>query len=75
MEHESNGDTNCNWCTWYSHQRTDNGTGGLGNKRMSRYHPNNSIIKISQNTEKSPGNLRRLAITQTPVEDNQLTLV
>ena len=27
------GDTNYNWCTWYSHQRISKGTGGLGNKR------------------------------------------
>ena len=26
-------------------------------------------------TEKSPGNLRRLAVTQTPVKNNQLTLM
>ena len=26
-------------------------------------HPNNSIIENSQNTEKSPGDLRRLAVT------------
>ena len=33
--------------------------------RTSRDHSDNSIIKISQNTEKSPGDLR-LAVTQTP---------
>ena len=38
-------------------------------------HPNYSIIEVSQNTEKSPGDLRRLAITQTPVKDHQLMLV
>ena len=26
-------DTSCNLCAWHSHQRIDNGTGGLGNKR------------------------------------------
>ena len=34
-------------------------------------HPNNSIIENGQNTEKSPGDLRRLAVTQTPVKDHQ----
>ena len=29
-------------------------------------HPNYSIVDNSQNTEKSPGDLRRLAVTQTP---------
>ena len=47
---------------------------GLGNKRSNEDHPNCNIIKIGQNTEKSPGDLKILAVTQTPVEDNQLTL-
>ena len=51
------------------------GTGELGNKKTSGDHPNNSIINIGQNTEKSPGELRRLAPTQSPVEKHQLTLV
>ena len=33
-----------------------------------------SIVKISQNTEKSPGELRRLAVTQTPMKDDQLKI-
>ena len=45
-----------------------NGDERVGNKRMSRDHPNYSIVKISQNTEKSPGDLKRLAISQTPVK-------
>ena len=36
---------------------------------------NYSIIKIDQNTEKSPRDLRRLAVIQTPVKNHQLTLV
>ena len=42
---------------------------------MSGDHPNNSIIENGQNTEKSPGDLRRLAVTQSPVKDDQLTLM
>ena len=38
-------------------------------------HPNYCIIKIGQNTEKRPGNLRRIAVIRTPVKDHQLTLV
>ena len=49
-------------------------TGRVGNKMTSRDHLNRSIIKIGQNTEKSPGELRRLAGTQTPVEDHRLML-
>ena len=37
--------------------------------------PNYSIVKIELNTAKSPGDLRRLAATQTPVKDHQLMLM
>ena len=75
MERESDGDTNCYESAWYSHQMIDHGTGRFGNKRTNRDHPNLSIINISQNNEKSPGDLMRLAVTQTPVENHQLTLM
>ena len=32
--------------------------------------PSNSIIKIDQNTEKSPEDLKSLAVTQTPVKNH-----
>ena len=43
--------------------------------RTSGDHPNNYIIENGQNIEKSPGDLRRLGVTQTPVKDHQLTLM
>ena len=73
-EHEHDGDTNRNWCTWNNSERTDKGTRRLRNYRLRRDHPDYSIIKIDQNTEKSLGDMRRLAVTQTPVKDHQLTL-
>ena len=75
VEYECDDDTNCNQCSWYSHQRFGTVTWGIGNKRTSGDHSNYSLIKIDQNTEKSPGDLRGLAITQTPVRNHQLTLV
>ena len=75
VKHESDSYTNCNWCSWYSHKRTDARSGGFGNKRTSGDHPNYSIVKIDQNTAKSPRDLIRLAVTQTPVEDHQLTMM
>ena len=50
-------------------------TGGLGNKRMSGDNPNYCIIEISQNTERSPRDMRILVVTQTPVRNHQLTLL
>ena len=61
-----NGDTN--------HQRISTGIGEHGNNWTNKDHPNYSIVEIGQNTKKSPGNLRRLAVTQTPVENHQLSL-
>ena len=75
MEHEGDGDTNCDWRTWYSHQRIDTETARLENKRTSEDYINYSIVEIGQNTEKSPGHMRRLAITQILVENHQLTLM
>ena len=48
---------------------------GLRNKRTRGDNPNYSIAEINLNTEKSPGDLMRLVITQTPVKDHQLTLM
>ena len=65
MKHKSDGDTICNWSAQYSHHRISTGTGGLGNKGTTGDYPNYSIIKIGQNTEKSPEDFRILAVTQT----------
>ena len=50
-------------------------TGELGSWRTSRDHPNYYTIYIGQNTKKSPGDLRRLTVTQTSAKDHQLTLM
>ena len=39
---------------------------GNKNRDLSDY----SIVDIGWNTEKHPGKLRRLAVTQTPVKDH-----
>ena len=72
MEHEDDGDTNCSWGIWNDIQRIVKGTGRLRNQRTSWNHPDYSIIMIGRNTEKSPGDLRRLAVSHTPVKDHQL---
>ena len=48
-------------------------TGGLGNYRTSRDHPNNCINEIINEIKKSPGDMKRLAVTQTLMEHRQLT--
>ena len=53
-----------------SYQRIVKGTGGFGNW-TSGEHPN----YIIENIKKSPWDLRRLAVTQTPVKDHQLKMM
>ena len=53
----------------------NNNAEGLGSWETSGDHPNYSIIKNGQNTEKSPGDLRKLTVAQTPVKNHQLTLM
>ena len=59
----------------YSQQRIDERSGGIGNKSISGDHQNYSTVKIGQNTVKSSEDLRRLVVTQAPVEDHWLMVV
>ena len=65
VEHESYVYTDCNLCSWESHQKINKETRGLENKRKSEDYQNYCITEIGQNTEKSPGDLRRLAVTHS----------
>ena len=42
---------------------------------MNGDDPNYSTLLNGQNTEKSPGDLRRHTVTRTPVKDHQLKLM
>ena len=75
MEHEGDGNTYSNWCTWNNPQKIVKGTTRFWNKRISGDHPDYNIINIDQNTEKSPEDLRKYLVTQIPVNNHQLTLV
>ena len=50
---------------------------GKGSRRYANKRTNGDylIIKISQNTEKSPGNFRKLAVIQTPLKIHPIMLV
>ena len=43
----------------------------IGNQRKQRNHSDYRIFKISENSEKSPGNLKRLPGNQNPRKGNQ----
>ena len=55
-----------NWCTRKSPKMLSQGT---ENQRANRNYTNNNITKTGQNSEKSPGNFKKLAVIQTPVKD------
>ena len=74
MEHEGDGDTYCNWCARRDPQRVHKGAGRVGNRRTSRDHPNYGIVKIGENTKNRPEDLTRFGVTQTPMNNYQLTM-
>ena len=47
------------------------GTGRLGRRKLETAQKHR-IIKIGRNTEKSPGDLRRLTVTQTPAKNHDV---
>ena len=49
--------------------------GVVGSWRTGGDHLNYYITENGQNTEKSPGDLGRLAVIQTPVKNHRLTLM
>ena len=63
MKNEGDDNNYCNWCNWNDPQIIGKEAGRIRNQRTSEKYPNYSIIKIGQNTKKSPGNLWRLVIT------------
>ena len=71
----NNNNTNCDWCFLNGNLRLIKGPGGLGRCWPSGDQPNSGIIEDGQNTEKSPGDLRRFDVAQSPVKDHQLTLM
>ena len=62
MEQEGGDGTNCNWHARYNHQTNGTGTERLGNQNTRGVHPNYSIVKIDDNSEKVLKFFGRLAV-------------
>ena len=73
MEQEGDRDISCNCSVWNNRQRIVTGNERLGNKRTCRDHPEKSIYKIRQNTDISPGDLKRHTVPQPPERNHHLT--
>ena len=46
MDHEVDGDTSCNLCTWNGLKRFVKMTGRIGNQRKKKDHLDHRIVKI-----------------------------
>ena len=60
MKHEADDNINSNCCAWNNPKSLCR---RFRSQRKRGDHLNYSIVKISQNTVKGPGDLRRLAVT------------
>ena len=67
VQHQVDGDTS--WCARNSPKRLRKETRWIGNPRRNQDYPDNSIVEIGQNTEKSPGDPRRLALHSDSSEE------
>ena len=65
----------CGLCARIGPEKLDKGTERAGNLGTCQRNPDYTITKIGQNTEKSPKDLRRLIVTQTPVRNHQLSVL
>ena len=63
MEHEDDVDTNCNWYISNGPRSLSEGTGTVGNQLKKRDYQDYGIGENDSNTEKSPGELKRLIVT------------
>ena len=75
VDYESDDCTNGDLCFWDNNKRIIKRPGRLGIWRTGRDYANDSIAENGQNPETSPGDLRRLTATQTPMKNHQLTLM
>ena len=67
MEYDGDDYTKWKWRFWNSCEKLRKRAGRVGNRGTNRDYPNYIIVEVDQNTEKSPGDLMKLIITQTLV--------
>ena len=73
VKHQTNRDASCNWRAWDGPKRLGKG-GELKIGRRIETIQTTLFLGSGWDTEKSPGDLRKLVVSQTPMKSNQLTL-
>ena len=71
----NNDNNNCDKGFWRNNKWVIKRPGGVGSWRTGKDYPNSSITENNEDTEKSPGDLRRLPVAQTSVKNHQLILM
>ena len=66
VEHEGDRDTSSNCLIWNGPQGLSTGIERVRNRKTNGDHPNYSIVKIGQNTTKSPGDWGDLLLLRLP---------
>ena len=74
-EYECENITSNNWCPWNGFQSPEKYFGRNEDQTKIRDHPVHCTVKISSNTWKSHGDLRRLAVTPKKVNNLQLKVI
>ena len=67
--------TNCSCCSWNGLKKFEKNTVGIGNKGNHLNCPHYTVVKFSENTQMSTGDVKKLSATQTPVKKQLLSLM
>ena len=62
VRHDDDNDKNCSWSSWNNPKEPGKGTVLTGDQRKNWDHPDHSTVEIGQDTQKSSGGQRRLAV-------------
>ena len=74
VNHDDDGDTNCNWCTWNSPQRFGKILEELEIRGRIEITQIPELLRLARIVRWGSRDLRRLTITLTSVKDHQLKL-
>ena len=75
MEHKGDSNINDSWSNWNNSKELEKEARGTRDLRNNCDHLDHRTTEIGLNTQKSPVELRRLAVAQTLVKNHQLLVI